>query len=364
MSNLVRTLNPDPCYAAPKSLIGLANYFGDRAQISSMTEHQEYGSLPTLNLEVIIYPEDHTPKKKDRTVQDVYNEMTDEQKKVVGYLMEEAMKTAVKEAPTVIDVNGFHQYLNGGWSDLDRVPLNLNEWIKTNDDSQCSNDSLDATRYAVETMNKENLKGDSMMEMFNGMFGKLKNGMCRLSMHGGIAVKTSNGYKTYNVKSGRLVNCSNFVFDIGEEFFFVIPTNKVEPGDIILISGKPKCVIETNGKTITVINYEDSVVETILPERHIFMGNTYFYGKIMSMFGDDILKSDGSKGTKKLMKYMMMSEMMKGMNGGASNQNGMGMMLPFMMMNGGMGDIFGDIFDFGEEPEDDCSDIEDGAKVE
>lgn len=250
---------------------------------------------------------------------------------------------------------------------LDQNQLAAMEWIEANMPNNCCtdrNDSLDATRYAVETMNKENLKGDSMMEMFNGMFGKLKNGMCRLSMHGGIAVKTSNGYKTYNVKSGRLVNCSNFVFDIGEEFFFVIPTNKVAPGDIILISGKPKCVIETNGKTITVINYEDSVVETILPERHIFMGNTYFYGKIMSMFGDDILKSDGSKGTKKLMKYMMMSEMMKGMNGGASNQNGMGMMLPFMMMNGGMGDIFGDIFDFGEEPEDDCSDIEDGAKVE
>ena len=332
MSNLVRTLNPDPYYAAPKTLTGLANYFGDRAQISSMIERQDFGSLPTIELELTIYPEDHTPKKKDRTVQDVYDEMTDEQKKVVGYLMEEAMKTAVKEAKAnpMVDRDVWSQYLNGTWpSDFN----SLSEWAKILDDSQYSNDSLDATRYAVETMNKENLKGDSMMEMFNGMFGKLKNGMCRLSMHGGIAVKTSNGYKTYNVKSGRLVNCSNFVFDIGEEFFFVIPTNKVEPGDIILISGKPKCVIETNGKTITVINYEDSVVETILPERHIFMGNTYFYGKIMSMFGDDILKSDGSKGTKKLMKYMMMSEMMKGMNGGASNQNGMGMMLPFMMMN-------------------------------
>lgn len=36
------------------------------------------------------------------------------------------------------------------------------------------------------------------MEMFNGMFGKVANGMCRLSMSGGIAVKTSNGYKTYD----------------------------------------------------------------------------------------------------------------------------------------------------------------------
>lgn len=200
-----------------------------------------------------------------------------------------------------------------------------------------------------ETKNDDIPKGENSMEMFNGMFGKVANGMCRLSMNGGIAVKTSNGYKTYNVKSGRLVNCSNFVFNIGEEFFFVIPTNKVEPGDIILIAGKPKCVIKSDGNTITVINYEDSVVETILPERHVFMGNTYFYGKIMSMFGDDILKDGKGKGTQKLMKYMLMSEMMKGMNG----KGDMSSMMPLLMMNGGMGDIFGDIFNFEDDEEPD-----------
>ena len=71
-----------------------------------------------------------------------------------------------------------------------------------------------------------------MNNFLNGMFGKVGNGMCRLSMNGGIAVKTSTGYKTYNIKTNKLTNCSNFVFDIGEEFFFVIPTNKVEKGDI------------------------------------------------------------------------------------------------------------------------------------
>lgn len=37
--------------------------------------------------------------------------------------------------------------------------------------------------------------------VFNGMFGKIAPGMCRLSMSGGIAVKTNSGYKTYNIKS-------------------------------------------------------------------------------------------------------------------------------------------------------------------
>lgn len=180
-----------------------------------------------------------------------------------------------------------------------------------------------------------------MNNMFNGMFGKVSPGMCKLSMNGGIAVKTSNGYKTYNMKTGRLTNCDSFAFNIGEEFFFVIPTNKAEKGDILLVNGKPKCVIEAEKNRITVINYEDSTVETILPERHVFMGNTYFYGKIVSMFGNNLL--NGKKGTNKIMQYMMLSEMMKGNSG--NEAGGLSSVLPLMMMNGNMGDVFGNIFD-------------------
>lgn len=184
----------------------------------------------------------------------------------------------------------------------------------------------------------------------NGMFGKIGPGMCRLSMSGGIAVKTSNGYKSYNVKTGRLTNCTNFVFNnIGEEFFFLIPTNKVEVGDIILVSGKPKCVKAVEKNAITVINYEDSTVETVIPERHVFMGNTYFYGKIVSMFGNSF--SGGKKGLNNMMRYMMLSEFMKSGSGSGSGVNNANSMLPMMMfMNGGgMGNMFDGMFDFDED---------------
>lgn len=186
--------------------------------------------------------------------------------------------------------------------------------------------------------------------LFNGMFGKIESGLCRLSMNGGIAIKTANGYKSYNVKTGRLTNCDSFVFNIGEEFFFVIPTNKVSRGDIILVQGKPRCVIESDGKNnkITVVNYEDSTMETIIPERHLFMGNSYFYGKIVSMFGNGFGK--GKNKMQSIMSYMMMSEMMKGNNSTLGNNNsmmsGMSAMLPFMMMNnGGSGNMFENMFD-------------------
>lgn len=189
--------------------------------------------------------------------------------------------------------------------------------------------------------------------MFNGMFGKIEPGMCRLSMNGEIAVKTSSGYKSYNLKQNRLVNCSSFVFNIGEEYFFIIPTNKAEVGDIILTNGKPKCVIKNEKGMLTVVNYETGTVETVLPERHMFMGNTYFYGKIVSMFGKDMFKS--KNGTNQIMKYMMMSEMMKDMSG----NSGMNAMLPFMMMNGGgMENMFSGLFDMDEINEEDVEEIE------
>lgn len=188
----------------------------------------------------------------------------------------------------------------------------------------------------------------NFMNSMNGMFGKVQSGKCRLSMTGGIAVQTTGGYKTYNVKTGRLTNCSNFVFDACDDFFFVIPTNKVEIGDIIFVNKLPKCVIGINKKSIKVINYEDSTVEEILPERHVFMGNTYFYGKIVSAFGTDLLKGKG--GMKNIMSYMMMSEMMKGNSG---NGGGLSSVFPLMMLNGGMTNIFDGMFDFGDGDSDD-----------
>ncbi len=182
----------------------------------------------------------------------------------------------------------------------------------------------------------------NMTNMFNGMFGKIAPGMCRMTMNGKIAIKTSNGYKSYNVKTGRLTNQSNFVFDIGEDFFFLIPTSKVEKGDIILVNGTPRCVINIDKTKITVINYEDSTIENVLPERHVFMGSTYFYGKIVSLFGNNFSKKGG---VNNIMKYMLMSQMVKGSNASNGMTDSLGWMLPLMMLSGGnVSNIFDGMF--------------------
>lgn len=197
--------------------------------------------------------------------------------------------------------------------------------------------------YYMKTEEKENNKMEN--KFFNGMFGKLPNGTCRLSMTGEITVKTSNGYKYYDTKSKRPVNCDQFVFDIGDDLFFLFPTNKVEIGDILFINSKPKYVIKVEDNMITVLNYEDSTIETIIPEQHVFMGNSYYYGKIVSMFGENL--SNGDKGMKKMMSYAMLTEMMKGSN----NNNGMNSFLPLMFMGGNFTNLFDGLFDFGADDE-------------
>lgn len=181
----------------------------------------------------------------------------------------------------------------------------------------------------------------------NMMCNKLAPGMCKLSMSGDIAVKTSEGYKSYDVKSGRLTNCSNFVAPGCDGFFFAIPSAKVKVGDIILIGGKPKCVTAIEKNKVTVLNYENSSIETIVPERHIFMGNAFFYTKIVSMFGS----GKGSKSMKKMLKWSMLSSMMGKNPTSGTNDTSMNPMMFALAMNGSMGDMFDDMFDGEDEDE-------------
>lgn len=202
---------------------------------------------------------------------------------------------------------------------------------------------------------------ENIQNTFNGLFGKIAPGMCRLTMNGNIAVKCENGYKSYNVKKGTLTNVTNFCFNVGDEMFFVIPTNKVEVGDIILVQGKPKCVTEVNKKIITVIDYENSEVRQVVPERHVFMGSTYFYGKVISMFGNSFKQG---KGPGNVMKMMMMSQMLgSGSQQGGMFGGGMGQMMAMSMFMGGNNPFEG-MFDFNLDADTESEETETETKDE
>ena len=188
--------------------------------------------------------------------------------------------------------------------------------------------------------------------MFNGVMGKIKSGCCRLAMNGRIAIKTSDGYKTYNPDTGNVTNCSNFVLDACDDFFMVVPTRKLNVGDIVLINGKPMYILEIKAKNrVEAMNYEDSTIQTVIPERHVVMGRR-FYGKIVSLLGSGFGKSKGG-----FFKNMLKLKMMSSMLGGDSSYNGMfsGNSLAMMMLmgNGSMDGLFEGFAD--DEDEDDGS---------
>jgi|GEM_PF-1655185 hypothetical protein len=227
----------------------------------------------------------------------------------------------------------------------------------------------------LESQEEEEMSLDSAMNgMFGDMFSRLGKGMCRLGLNGQMAVKTSNGYKTYDVKTGRLTNVTQFCFDIGQEFFFVVPTTKAKTGDILLIDGKPKCVIENNAnKTIKVMDYENSAIQEIVPERHFFMGQMFFYRKIVSMFGSNNFLKKG-KGISGMMGMMFKMNMLKSFMGGDGFSAGNGdanSMLGMMMMSNMLGGKDGDMdlsemfdFDFEEADFDPTTAVEDETPEE
>ena len=181
--------------------------------------------------------------------------------------------------------------------------------------------------------------------MFNGMFKPVARGYCKMGMNGKVAIKTSSGYKTFDISKNKLMNCDSFAFDM-DGMFWVVPTFKVERGDIILVNGKPRCVIEVTANTIKTFSYEDSTIDEVVPEHHVFMGKTYCYGKIFSPFMN-MSKSDSVMSD--MMNMMMMNQMFNGNN--TNGNNGFNPMMFMFMNNNGSNPfmtMFDGAFNFGE----------------
>lgn len=174
--------------------------------------------------------------------------------------------------------------------------------------------------------------------MFNGVMGKIAPGCCRLSLNGRIAVKTSSGYKTYNERTGNLTDCANFVLDLADDFFMLLPTRKLKPGDIVLINGKPMYVLEIKGKNrVEVMSYEDASIKTVIPERHALLGRK-FYGKIVSLIGSGFMNKGKGGFFKNMLKFKMMSSMLGGSSKSDDSSFGFGSSnnaLPMLMLMGG-----------------------------
>ena len=135
----------------------------------------------------------------------------------------------VSSSPNWLDPNGLCFGGGGGSINTPGITIHIDEngcpsLVSANEDNK-NNDIIEEENEMANSVNT-----------LTSMFHKLAPGQCRLSMNG-IAIKTSNGYKTFDPTTQTLVNCADFVFDIADDMFFCLPTNSVQTGDIIIASG-------------------------------------------------------------------------------------------------------------------------------
>lgn len=162
----------------------------------------------------------------------------------------------------------------------------------------------------------------------NEICGKVSDGSVRLSMDGKFAVRTQNGYRVWDTEKKTMTNVQDLCLDM-PGLFFVMPSTKVTIGDVILLDGKFNCVIETSEATIKAISYADNQVKEFVPERRLFMGRTFFFGKVINLLGN-------VGGSNKLVKLTMLGQMLN--NGGDPSTS---QLMPLMLMGGIDGDLSG-----------------------
>lgn len=202
----------------------------------------------------------------------------------------------------------------------------------TNNKSHPVTNNNNTTNMNNNTTTPVNMFG-SLTSTFANMLGKLEPDTVRLTFNGGIAVKTANGYKTYNVAKKKAVNMDSLVMP-DMPAFLLMPSTKVKVGDIILRDGAFYSIISVDDATNELVgyNYETGKKETLVRETHCFLGNTYFYSKlcspILSFFGGkpEDKKEEGSEASEDTMSALLPLAMM--------SQNGdMNSMLPLLLMS-------------------------------
>lgn len=228
------------------------------------------------------------------------------------------------------------------------------------DDWECDEgDFIDYFFATYNSLNYENTKENKTMN-FNFDFGPCTNNDIKLSMYG-IAVKNANGtYVAYDKTKGDIIDVDIFSFE-GGKYCYKIPVavNDVKVGDVIIHNRKPLVVVGNDGDIIAV-DVAAGEKKTVLPTKNVF--NFNFITKVVSIvdslggtpttdnpFGNMLplfLLNDGNMDNDALImmalcgggsmdaitKNPMMFYLLMGKDGKMND-----MLLPLMMMNGGLG---------------------------
>lgn len=166
----------------------------------------------------------------------------------------------------------------------------------------------------------------------------------------GVAVRNpANGnWYTFDAARNTRKNIANM--KMGNFPIFLLPTKKLEVGDLIKLDGKYNYVKAVNADTITLLGATDGVISEVLPEETL-IGNMKFYTKVVAMDPKSLMDPNSKKG---LGSNVLAAICMMQWNNGETAEfsldninndsfNGLGSCWPMLMaMNGGdIGNLFG-----------------------
>lgn len=197
-------------------------------------------------------------------------------------------------------------------------------------------DNQSGTVTTTTTTKIQNTK-ESKMKNLNSVFNKFGKDFSyptsnfAMSMFGGLAVKTKSGnYVTFNQEKLEAIDTMDMVIDGFEDFIVIMPTQKLEDGDLFIKGGSVFAMIDS--KSNEAYSFDEGTIVTLMDAKNAFGMN--LYAKVFNVMGN-MNTSNGSEGGVFGNPMMMMMLMMKDEDGGKGS-NMMQMMMMSQMFSGGM----------------------------
>jgi hypothetical protein len=228
--------------------------------------------------------------------------------------------------------------------DQNTTVMDINKTKNKTDISSVNDDQNKVSNIDVNKNLDDSSKGDKKMNATNSnnnMFGNFIDNNADLSKikltMNGLVVQADDGtVKVY--KNGKIIDVTQFSLQNNNmsSMVFLVPAKKVKQGDLIVNNGTFVFVVDDDGDSIKVVDFNNNSHRTIIRQQHAlipFSFVTKVYSPILNggnmnnMLPLMMMNNGGGGGMNDMMQMMMMSKMFK--NGGNTGDTG--------------DDVFGDI---------------------
>ena len=240
-----------------------------------------------------------------------------------GYLIQTFSKSIPKEEKFVFVSKKLLQTNEGYYDD---EALSAGEMHRTtvkgsNGEQEVEQSQFDTSVSQLKSENNKRRKGMNIFGM-NMEFG-LNTDENITSTFIGVAVKNGESWRVYDKKKKTLTDIGDM--SIGSLPLFIMPSTKLEEGDLIKNDGGYYYVVQVNDGNVKTLSAATGKMEEVVPVDNIL--GVRFYSKVIVLAEDLLSDNEGDGGSDRLMMAMAMSSIA----GDGRGQNDQ-MLLPLLLL--------------------------------